>query len=277
MNKKPLIGISTYAFPFACGNDPSQRPEKPLTHSDFIEKARLLGAECIQIADNHPLDVLDENGLSEIRRLADECGLVVETGMRGLEPEAIMKYIDITSALGSRLLRCVPSISEDDPVTIGDVAAVLKDFLPVLKEKNIVFGVENHDKFTAAEHEELMQELGDEHFGIVLDTTNSLSIEEPIETIIRHTAKYCVCLHLKDYQIHRFNNGRGLQITGQCLGRGRLDIPYVYEEILSRSGRDFNVILESWMTPCATLEGSLAQEEEWVRAGLGLVKDLRES
>ena len=275
MTKKHLIGLSTYDFPFACGNHPAQRPDKPFTHPEFIEKAASLGAEVIQIADNHPLDVLGPDELASVKAAAEKHGLVVEVGMRGLEPEKLLRYIDITAALGARLLRCVPGMHETDPVGIGDVAAVLKDLLPVLKEKDIVFGIENHDKFTAAEHEDLMQKLGDEHFGIVFDTTNSLSIEEHVDTLIEHMAAYCVCLHMKDYQIRRFNDGMGLQITSAALGTGRQNIPHIYKEITRRSKYDFNIILESWMTPCATLEESLAQEEAWAKTGLDLMRGIR--
>ena len=49
----------------------------------------------------------------------------------------------------------------------------------------------------------------------------------------------------------------------------------IYEEITRRSGYDFNIILESWMTPCATLEESLAQEEAWAKIGLDLMRGIR--
>ena len=230
--------------------------------------------KCVQVADNLPIDILDKNELERFRKKAEEYGIVIEIGMKGIDPREIEKYIDITSALGSRLLRCVPGIHESDPVTIDDIAATLRDFLPVLKERDIVFGVENHDKFRAVEHEKLMQMISDDRIGIVLDTTNSLSIEEPIDEIIEHTAEYCVCLHMKDYQIQRFNDGMGLQITSSCLGTGRQNIPYIYEEICKRTERDFNIILESWMTPLGTLEESLAREDAWVRSGIKYMQGL---
>jgi len=274
MKSKHLIGISTYAYPFACGNDPDFCPEQPFTHFTFLDRAHELGLKCVQLANNLPLDVLDADDLASLRSLADEYGILIETGMLGLEPEKIRQNIDIATALGSPILRCVPGVLEEDPVTIDDVYEVLKDFLPLLKERNIIFAVENHDKFTAPEHERLMERLGDEHFGLVLDTTNSLSIEEPVEKLLEHMAKYCVCLHFKDYQIHRFNRGRGLQITGQCIGKGRLDIPRFFDGLLSRAERDFNIILESWMTPCGTLEQTLAQEDEWVRIGIDYLRKM---
>ena len=274
MNHQHLYGISTYDYPFACGNHPEQCPEHPFTHFDFLDRAHELGVQCVQIADNLPLTILGAEELAALKAKAEDYGILIETGMRGIDPETIGNYLDITAALNAPLLRNVPGIREEDPVTIDDVYEILKDFLPVLKERNIVFGIENHDKFTAAEYEELIQKLGDPHFGIVLDTTNSLSIEEPLDTVIRYIAQYCVCLHLKDYQINRFNCRMGLQITGQCTGKGRLNIPHLYREVCRRSQYDFNIILESWMAPCETLEASLAQEDEWVKAGVQYVRNL---
>ena len=87
-------------------------------------------------------------------------------------------------------------------------------------------------------------------------------------------APYCVCLHMKDYVIKRYNGGSGLKITGASMGTGRLDICRCYEECRIKSNRDFNIILESWMEPCDTLEETLRIEDEWAGAGVSYLKAL---
>ena len=92
--------------------------------------------------------------------------------------------------------------------------------------------------------------------------------------ILKYMAPYCVCLHIKDYVIKRYNGGSGLKITGASMGTGRLDICRCYEECRIKSNRDFNIILESWMEPCDTLEETLRIEDEWAGAGVSYLKAL---
>ena len=95
-----------------------------------------------------------------------------------------------------------------------------------------------------------------------------------IRCILDKMAPHCVCLHVKDYKIHRANSGMGLIIVGECPGKGRQDIPSAIETAERLSGRDFNLILESWMEPCSTLEESLKQENEWAAEGVRYLKTL---
>ena len=66
-----------------------------------------------------------------------------------------------------------------------------------------------------------MERLDSRRYGIVLDTTNSLSQEETVEEVLNWLAKYTVCLHFKDYTIVRSPGSVGLQIVGTPVGRGR--------------------------------------------------------
>lgn len=87
-----------------------------------------------------------------------------------------------------------------------------------------------------------------------------------------NVAPYCACLHIKDYEIKRYNGGGGLKISGACLGTGRLDLQKCIEKCREESGYNFNIILESWMEPCDTLAETLRKEDEWARAGIELLK-----
>ena len=79
---------------------------------------------------------------------------------------------------------------------------------------------------------------------------------------------------MKDYVIRRYNGGGGLKVTGACLGTGRLDAQSFYEECRTRSDSDFNVILESWMEPCETLEETLQREEDWAVKSVEYLKKM---
>lgn len=270
-----LVGISSFSFPFACGSHPEQRPDRPLSPAELIEKARELGAQCVQFGDNMPLEDYSDEYLSELGRKAKAYDIVLEMGMREIKTERLLRYIEIAELTGAGLIRCITdgrggNYEPDEDEICGNIEKVL----PILIEKDIILGVENHDRILADEYAAIAARINDPHVGLVVDTTNSLSTEEPTSYVLEKMAPYCVCLHLKDYQIHRANSGFGLLISGACPGCGRQNIPLVIETAKKLAGRDFNIILESWMEPCETLEASLKQEEEWARRGLEYIKEI---
>ena len=143
-----------------------------------------------------------------------------------------------------------------------------------LKSRGVVLGIENHDRFSAREYAQMIETVDHPMIGLTVDSVTSLSREETVAVVLEHMAPYCVCLHVKDYVIKRYNGGGGLKITGTCPGTGLLDIKHFYEVCREKSGRDFNVILESWMEPCGTLEETLETEDEWARAGVRLLNEM---
>ena len=146
--------------------------------------------------------------------------------------------------------------------------------IPQLEESGVVLGIENHDRFSAREYAQMVETINHPQIGLTVDTVNSLSREEHIDEVLKYMAPYCVCLHMKDYVIKRYNGGGGLKITGASPGTGRLDIRRCYEECKSKSDRNFNIILESWMEPCESLEDTLRIEDEWAAAGASFLKTL---
>ena len=84
-----------------------------------------------------------------------------------------------------------------------------------------------------------MERLDSRRYGIVLDTTNSLSQEETVEEVLNWLAKYTVCLHFKDYTIVRSPGSVGLQIVGTPVGRGRQKVEMILERLGKGSAAGF--------------------------------------
>jgi sugar phosphate isomerase/epimerase len=120
----------------------------------------------------------------------------------------------------------------------------------------------------------MVETVGHPQVRLTVDSVNSLSHEETVSEVLKYMAPYCICLHMKDYVIRRYNGGGGLKVTGACLGTGRLDAQNFYEECRARSDSDFNVILESWMEPCETLEETLQREDEWAEKSVEYLKKM---
>lgn len=267
------IGISSFAYCFACGSRPLEQPEHIMTPFDLIDKAAALGADVVQIGDNMPLEGSGDEELEKIRIHAEELGIGLELGMRKATEERLAEYIRITRRIGGRVLRVITDKDDFKP-DMQELCRIISAVTPQLEESGVVLGIENHDRFSAREYAQLVEAIGHPQVGATVDTLNSLSNEEAAREVLKHMAPYCVCLHMKDYEIRRYNGGRGLKITGAPLGTGRLDVRGCYEACREASDRDFNIILESWMEPCGTLEETLRAEDEWARAGVAYLKTI---
>lgn len=266
-------GISSFSYCFACGSRAFQRPRQVMTPLDLIGRAAALGAGAVQFGDNMPLEKCSMAELRELRAYAEACGIEPEAGMRGATRERISDYIRITREIGGSLLRLVIDGPGFEPGS-EEFCGILCSVIPELEESGVVLGIENHDRFHSCEYAQMVETVCHPQIGLTVDVTNSLSQEERTAEVLQNMAPYCVCLHVKDYEIRRYNGGGGLKITGAALGTGKLDLRRCYEECRDRSGRDFNVILESWMEPCETVEETLRKEDEWARAGMLLLNSL---
>lgn len=265
------IGISSFAYCFACGSRPFTKPEHLMTPHELIDKAVALEAEVVQFGDNMPLEVYSDEELEQIRIHAEKCGIELEAGMRKATAERLSEYIRITHKIGGHVLRVITDGAGFAP-DMHDICGILSSMIPQLEESGVVLGIENHDRFSAREYAQMVETVNHPQVRLTIDTVNSLSHEEYIDEVLKYMAPYCVCLHMKDYVIRRYNGGGGLKITGARPGTGRLDIRRCCEECRERSDSDFNIILESWMEPCETLEETLRVEDEWAMAGVAYLK-----
>ena len=267
------IGISSFTYCFACGSRPFTKPQHIMTPHDLIDKAVALGADVVQFGDNMPLEVYNDEELEQIRVHAESYGVETEVGMRKATAERLSDYILITRKVGGRILRVITDGIGFTP-DMHELCRILASMIPQLEESGVVLGIENHDRFSAREYAEMVETINHPQVGLTVDTVNSLSHEEHIDEVLKYMAPYCVCLHMKDYVIKRYNGGGGLKITGASLGTGRLDIRRCYEECRNKSDRNFSVILEAWMEPCETLEETLRIEDEWAGTGVSYLKTI---
>lgn len=273
------LGIGSWTYPYHCGLGGQISPDLAVAQAmlpcELIKKAKEHRLHYVQICENRPLDVYSAEELRKIRITAELNEVRLEVGMKGAYREKLRKMLDITGQLNAKLLRCVIDEPGYEP-EIEEIIANLRSVLPILEERGIVLGIENHDRFKAREFAHIMEELNDRHFGIVLDTTNSLSQEEPVEEVLDCLAKYTVCLHFKDYTIVRSPGTVGLEIVGTPVGQGRQKIEMILGRLREEAQQDFSTIIEFWM-PCEeTLEKTLKKEQEWAEDSIRYLKKIFE-
>jgi sugar phosphate isomerase/epimerase len=254
------LGVSTFTFPWAIGG---VEPEHPVVMSAFelLERARALGADVLQIADNLPIGHLSNDELAQLKKSADSFGIDLEVGTRGIKSEKIERFLEIAQILGSPILRVVIDSKGHEP-EINEICELLKPFASKFKSANIKLAIENHDRLTCAEFNEIIDRVGADWVGICLDTVNSLGAAEAPNTVIPALAPRAINVHMKDFEIVRTNGQMGFTVQGTALGQGRLDVPAVIAAV-GGSARSITSVIELWTPRQVSYEATVALEDKW--------------
>jgi len=245
-------------------------PAKPANECDLVEEVRSHGLGLLQIGDNLPLETFNADRLNALRERAHAAQVELEIGARGLTPERLDLYAGIARKVGAKLIRFVidDSTCGYHP-NIETILAVVRENLLTLK--GLLLGIENHDRFTAAEFRRLIDSVGAENVGICLDTANSLGAGEGLETIVAALAALTFNLHIKDFQVKRLPHMMGFTVTGCPAGAGLVNVPWLLEE-LRADGRCRSAVLEQWTVPEQTIEQTIAKERAWAATSINYLK-----
>lgn len=265
------LGISSFTFPWAIGGI---EPDQPVVMSafDLLERAHELKADVLQIADNLPIGQLIETDLLKLKAQANQYAIDLEVGTRGIKSENLENFLRIAKLLGSPILRVVIDSKGHEP-TISEIVQLLKPFEPKFKEAEIKLAIENHDRLTCAEFNEIIDQVGADWVGICLDTVNSLGAVEAPNTVIPALAPRAINVHMKDFEIVRTNGQMGFTVRGTALGEGRLDIAEVVTAVGGRN-REITAVIELWTPRQDSYEATVALENEWAKIS---VTNLRKS
>jgi sugar phosphate isomerase/epimerase len=265
------LGISSFTFPWAIGGIESDHPVA-MSALELLERAHELRADVLQIADNLPIGGLSEAELTGLKAQADSYGIALEVGTRGIKSENLETFLSIAQKLSSPILRVVIDSKGHEP-SIPEIIDLLKPFESKFKQAGIKLAIENHDRLTCAEFNEIIDQVGSDWVGICLDTVNSLGAVEAPNTVIPALAPRAINVHMKDFEIVRTNGQMGFTVRGTALGEGRLDVSEVIAAV-GGSKRDITAVIELWTPRQNSYEATVALENEWANIS---VANLRKS
>ncbi|HEX7861972.1 MAG TPA: TIM barrel protein [Verrucomicrobiae bacterium] len=263
------LGLSSYTYGWAVGVA-GHMPAKPLDEHQLIEKVQAHGLKLLQIGDNLPLHTFSETRLNELGSAAAENGIDLEVGARKLTAKNVERYAEIARGLKAKLIRFVIDDRDYHPSTI-EVIRILRDSLPFIGDAQL--GIENHDRFNAADFRRIIDDLGSDRVGICLDTANSIGAGEGLETVVAALGLVTLNLHIKDFQVKRLPHLMGFTVTGCPAGQGLLDVPWLLQR-LGKFGKCRTAILEQWTIPEPEIEKTIAKENDWANASLEYLKPL---
>ncbi len=263
------LGIGSYTYTWAIGV-PGREPAEPMTAVGLVEKATELGVGLVQICDNIPLHQLAPRDTESLARRAQELGVEIEIGTRGIDPEHLGKYLDLAERLASRLVRVVIDQGNHGP-DAHDVVALIRKVTPEFERSGVVLAIENHDRFAARALARIIERIASPNVGICLDTVNSFGALEGPEVVVRALAPHAMSLHIKDFTIRRVDHQMGFLIEGAPAGQGRLDIPWLLDKMRA-ARRDPNAIIELWTAPEPDLASTIAKEDAWARQSVAYMR-----
>jgi sugar phosphate isomerase/epimerase len=250
-------------------------PEKSMTIWSLISKAAGFKVDCLQLADNLPLNWSDKEEMSNIRQFAQSHHIHIEIGGKGLTEENLQSHIEMALFFGSPILRMVIDGNNYYP-EIDTITSVIRNGRRQLESVGITLALENHDRLHASSFRDIVEISGSGNVGICLDCVNSIGIGEDIETVLKYLAPYTVNLHIKDFSVKRVSHKMGFVIEGTPAGKGLLNLPRIIERLLPY-GRCKSGILELWTPPAENLRETIQLEEAWARASVSYMKQILNS
>jgi sugar phosphate isomerase/epimerase len=255
-----IAGVSSYAFGWGVAHGTPRVDEHVL-----LAFTKRHGLGVVQIADNVPVGEFSSGRLQRMTEAARTAGVGIEIGARGLTEQALALYLERCRACESRLLRFVVDAPSYEPAP-ADVIALVRNAVRALEDADVTLAIENHDRIGARTLRDMIDRIGSAHVGICLDTANSLGAGEGLAWITDLLAPVTVNLHVKDVTIRRVPHLMGFTIEGSPLGDGSLPIAETLERV-ARAGRCRTVVLETWTTPRATMQETLAREQHAAEVG----------
>jgi sugar phosphate isomerase/epimerase len=239
---------------------------------DLVERAAELGVRVVQIADNLPLDELSDSEIGALGDRADERGVSIQVGTRGIEPDHLRAYLQLAQRFHSSIVRVVVDTAQRHP-TEAEIVHTFRALVPEIERAGVVLAIENHDRFAASVLVGILERIDSDRVGICLDTVNSFGALEGPEVVLDVLGPWVVNLHVKDFVISRAVHKMGFTIEGCPAGRGRLDVMGLLGS-LQDLGRDPDAILELWTPPEDALAQTIDKETRWAAESITYLRKL---
>lgn len=218
-NQTHPLGLSSYAVRYAAAAG--------LDAAGFVAAVAEMGFQRALLCENIKL-----GDPAAVRRTAEDCGIQVELGIKGLSAPVLFAALDLCPKLGSDYLRVVvdvPAPGVSHPQWIEQTRELIRSALPRLHRDGIHLGIENHFDLTTKELVELVEAIADPAVGLIYDSTNHLGFIEKPEETLDYMLPYLSGVHLKDYIVFRVPGGHRIQ--GITLGDGLLDVDRIVRKI----------------------------------------------
>jgi len=257
-----MIGLSTYAYFW----QHSSLAEHPLTLADMLQLTRDEGVGVFQICDYAPLLGYTAAELRDLRVLADDLGIRLELGTRGVLSDHLARFLGLAETLGATMVRSMINTAEHQP-SLAEAESLLRVALPAFEAAGVTVALETYEQVQSRDLVSLIESVGSANLGICLDPANSVAALESPREVIDRCAPYVANIHVKDFAFTRRGGWVGFTLEGAPLGTGLLDYDYLLEAV-APDERGINQIIEHWLPLGETIEDTIALENTWNTSNL---------
>lgn len=262
------IGLSTYAFTCRA----SARMHAPFTLNDMLDETADLGGDVFQICDYPPIEDYTPSALAALAAQANESGIVLELGTRGLGFDKLNRYLDIAEALDVSLLRSMFNDAEMQPTT-EQAKRHLQDIAPRLERQGVTLALETYEQVPLDSLMAAIEAVDHPRIGVCLDPANCVAALELPDRVIERTADRVVNLHVKDFEFTRADGWVGFRLIGCPLGEGLLPLGAMLERVAPRQ-RGINLIVEHWLDWQGEAERTAKIEAAWTRHSMNILRSI---
>jgi 3-oxoisoapionate decarboxylase len=274
------LGINSYTFMWAIGfkgpnpafPNSEARPEIPLTPLGLLEKARSLGVKLVQTGPNLGLEKYSEKEIDQFIRTAQDWGIELELGTRGLDDDHLKQQVALAKRMGARLIRTLPEIGGKYAVDASLIPPVVRPVLPLLEREGVRLAIEN-GRTPAADLRAALDSIGSPQVGVVLDMVNSMAVPEGWKYVTELLAPHTMCVHYKDFTIRRAWHMMGFICEGTASGQGMVETEWLFQTLMA-SPYDFNVIIELWPPEQPELDETIVLEQTWAEESVPYLRKL---
>jgi sugar phosphate isomerase/epimerase len=257
-----VIGLGTYAFFW---QHSSLAPEA-LTLAGMLRRTRELDVGLFQICDYEAILGYSTSELRDLRALADDLGVTLELGTRGVQADHLTRYLGLAETLGASVVRSMINTAEHRP-SLAEAESLLRETLPAYEDGGVTVALETYEQVLSSDLVSLVEAVASPSLGICLDPANSVAaLENPIDVIDR-CAPYVANIHAKDFAFTRRGGWVGFTLEGVPLGTGLLDYDHLLEAV-EPEARGINQIIEHWLPLDATIEATIDLENTWNTSNL---------
>lgn len=224
-----IIGIGQHSY------TESWKPNSGAKFSDalsFLEYAHSMGAPGVQVV----IKPEEFASAPKMRARIEALGMWFEGNM-GLprtdaDVEAFEAHAAAIKAAGGSIARvaCLSGRRYETFKSIAEFNAfkdrsikMLTRLEPILKKHQLRLAMENHKDWFASEHCELLNRIGSEWIGALVDVGNGISLLEDPYEVVETLSPLAVSTHIKDMDVREYEEG--FLLSEVPLGSGFLDIP----------------------------------------------------
>lgn len=259
-------GLSTYAYFWRM----SEKVPAPMSLQQVLQQTADMGVSVFQICDYPQIESWAPAQLQALRQQADQLGMTLELGTRGLVAEHLQRYLDLADALEVTVLRSMFNSATSRP-TLDEAAAMIETVLPKFEQQNLKLCLETYEQIRSDDMMSVINLFDSPSLGVCLDPANCVAALELPEQVIRNTADRVLNLHIKDFAFSRQDGWVGFTLAGAPMGEGLLNYDLLIDRV-QPDRKGINQIVEHWLPWQQDAERTCQLEQQWTQQSVDYLR-----